>query len=251
MVALRAPSNPLDDVGTTDIWRYARPLGSGAVELGIVRGVDVALPPHFHDEDQITFVVSGKRQFVIENELVEIGPDEGIHIPAGLVHRSRTEGSEVSCINVYTSPQQCGAVDLISSLARLRRRRGSLNWADLTIAIEQQRCATEKVINERTAAPSRGKLLGSVSDAAHLSGMSREGFSRRFRRIHGLPPQRFQLLERLNDARRLLRRGESIAEVAAQTGFADQSHLGRLFRRVFGVTPGRYRDGIEKRSHPF
>nr|WP_247385558.1 MULTISPECIES: helix-turn-helix domain-containing protein [unclassified Bradyrhizobium] len=45
-------------------------------------------------------------------------------------------------------------------------------------------------------------------------------------------------MHRLNDARELLRRGESIAGVAAETGFADQSHLGRFFRRAFGITPG-------------
>jgi AraC-like DNA-binding protein len=44
----------------------------------------------------------------------------------------------------------------------------------------------------------------------------------------------------LNRARRLLRAGEPIAAVAAETGFADQSHLGRLFRRTFGTTPGAY-----------
>jgi AraC-like DNA-binding protein len=82
-----------------------------------------------------------------------------------------------------------------------------------------------------------------VSEAARLYGMSREGFSRRFKKLHGMAPQSFQLVEKLNDARRFLRMGKPIAEVAIQTGFADQSHLGRFFRRIFGVTPGRYRAG--------
>ncbi|WP_247876443.1 helix-turn-helix domain-containing protein [Azospirillum brasilense] len=73
--------------------------------------------------------------------------------------------------------------------------------------------------------------------------MSREGYTRRFRKHHGVPPQAFALQERLNEARLLLRAGEPIAAVAADTGFTDQSHLGRCFRRAFGVTPGRYRAG--------
>jgi AraC-like DNA-binding protein len=39
----------------------------------------------------------------------------------------------------------------------------------------------------------------------------------------------------------LLLAGFPIADVAAQTGFADQSHLTRRFKRVVGVTPGQYR----------
>jgi AraC-like DNA-binding protein len=42
------------------------------------------------------------------------------------------------------------------------------------------------------------------------------------------------------EARRLLRRGEPIAEVAADVGFVDQSHLTRQFQRVMGTTPARY-----------
>jgi AraC-like DNA-binding protein len=80
--------------------------------------------------------------------------------------------------------------------------------------------------------------------------MSREGFSRRFRKLHGIPPHAFWQLAKLNDARRLLRAGRSIAAVAAETGFSDQSHLGRWFRRVFGVTPGRFRAGLPA-SHLF
>jgi AraC-like DNA-binding protein len=71
--------------------------------------------------------------------------------------------------------------------------------------------------------------------------MSREGYSRRFSRLYGMPPHSFQLTEKLNEARQLLRAGGRIAAIAADTGFADQSHLGRCFRRAFGVTPGQYR----------
>jgi transcriptional regulator GlxA family with amidase domain len=81
--------------------------------------------------------------------------------------------------------------------------------------------------------------------------MSREGFSRMFARRHGMPPHAFWLMARLNHARGLLRAGEDIAGVAAETGFADQSHLGRWFRRAFGVTPGRYRSGWPPLSQTF
>jgi transcriptional regulator GlxA family with amidase domain len=94
-----------------------------------------------------------------------------------------------------------------------------------------------------SAVPADATCLEPVSRAAGRAGMSREGFSRMFARHHGMPPQAFWLMARLNHARELLRAGEGIAGVAVEAGFTDQSHLGRWFRRAFGVTPGRYRSG--------
>ncbi len=62
-----------------------------------------------------------------------------------------------------------------------------------------------------------------------------------FRREHGLPPHRYVVGRRLDHARRLLLDGVPIAEVAAATGFHDQSHLTRHFRALLGTTPGAFR----------
>lgn len=236
------PSNPCDISHRNSVWQYSRPQGTAAVELGTVRGYDVGLPVHFHDEDQITFVLSGRRQFTIDDELVKVGTGEGTFIPAGVPHQSFAEDHPLFCINIYTMPGECRSGDLVSSLASLRRRQGFLKWNDLILLIEQHR-ESHVQRTELRAGSSGLDLRHRVSDAAHLSGMSREAFSRRFRKLNGIPPQTFQLVGKLNDARRALRSGYSIADVAAQAGFSDQSHLGRLFRRTFGVTPGQYRAG--------
>ena len=47
---------------------------------------------------------------------------------------------------------------------------------------------------------------------------------------------------RVDEARRLLSNTERpIADIALETGFTDQSHLTRVFRRVLGETPGDFR----------
>jgi AraC-like DNA-binding protein len=48
-------------------------------------------------------------------------------------------------------------------------------------------------------------------------------------------------------ARDLLRSGVPIAEAALRTGFVDQSHLNRHFKRIIGVTPGQYRKNVQDR----
>jgi AraC-like DNA-binding protein len=243
MAALLCDLRASDKISTAGVWEYHRPLNSGAVELGTVRGLDVALPIHFHDEDQMTFVLSGRRRFIIGDDLLQVGPGQGVRIPAGTPHRSLGETSELLCINIYMAPGGYSADELISSLARLRHTNGHPGWADLVIVIEQNSYKTGLASAQQNQASSYRGPGHSVAEAAQISGMSREGFSRHFKKSHGMPPRWFHLIAKLNDARRLLRMGESIAGVAAQTGFADQSHMGRLFRRVFGVSPGRYSAG--------
>ncbi len=61
-----------------------------------------------------------------------------------------------------------------------------------------------------------------------------------FRQETGLPPHTYLIQLRINQAKAHLQAGETIAEVAAATGFSDQSHLTRRFKRIVGVTPGQY-----------
>jgi AraC-like DNA-binding protein len=56
----------------------------------------------------------------------------------------------------------------------------------------------------------------------------------------GIPPHEYQTQVRIAQARKLLRKGTSISQAALETGFFDQSHLSRNFRRIVGVTPGQY-----------
>jgi AraC family transcriptional regulator len=64
-------------------------------------------------------------------------------------------------------------------------------------------------------------------------------FARAFRETFGLPPHRYLLHLRLERARRMLD-GENavLADVAQRSGFADQAHFTRFFKREYGVTPG-------------
>jgi AraC-like DNA-binding protein len=78
---------------------------------------------------------------------------------------------------------------------------------------------------------------------ADLVGLSPWYLVRAFKRHQGLPPHRYQTMVRLNKARELLLAGGRLADVAAQTGFCDQSHLNRCFKSVLGVSPGRYLSG--------
>ena len=68
---------------------------------------------------------------------------------------------------------------------------------------------------------------------------------RTFRKQIGLPPHAYLNQVRVQQAKRLLVAGWSIADAAIETGFSDQSHLHRHFKRMVGVTPGQYARGCQ------
>ena len=81
----------------------------------------------------------------------------------------------------------------------------------------------------------------SLAELAALAGLGRFQLLRRFRRVFGTTPHGWLMQHRAERARTLLRRGSSIADAAAQCGFADQSHLTRVFTQRFGFTPGAWK----------
>ena len=73
-----------------------------------------------------------------------------------------------------------------------------------------------------------------------VSGLDRYALSRHFRALYATSPHRFLLMRRLQRAREMIKTGEPLAGIAVETGFTDQSHLNRQFKKAFGMTPGRW-----------
>jgi AraC-like DNA-binding protein len=102
----------------------------------------------------------------------------------------------------------------------------------------------------RSLAPVRRHLhdhLGELIPTAALAGMiglTECHFIRAFHLEFGLPPHAYHLRLRLARAVELLSYGLSVAAVASECGFADQSHLSRKFKEVYGLTPGAWRAAV-------
>ena len=92
----------------------------------------------------------------------------------------------------------------------------------------------------------------SIETLSQLSSLSPYYLIRCFRQQFGLPPHLYQRQVRLLKAKHALHTSQSLAAIANDTGFFDQSHFTRSFKRVFGVTPGAYRqdNSIQDYPHP-
>jgi AraC-like DNA-binding protein len=83
-----------------------------------------------------------------------------------------------------------------------------------------------------------------------VSGLDRFALARHFRATYATSPHRFQVGRRLVRAQAMIAEGTPLSEVAAATGFADQSHLTRHFAARFGLTPGRWATLVRDRRSP-
>jgi len=85
----------------------------------------------------------------------------------------------------------------------------------------------------------------SLAGVAHEAGLHPMHLARAFRHAFGESVGQFVRRLRVEAAtRELARSNAGLAEIAASTGFADQAHLTRVFRRLTGLTPGRFRASV-------
>ena len=85
----------------------------------------------------------------------------------------------------------------------------------------------------------------SIDQLAQITHLSPFHLIRLFGDATGIPPHAYLRQIRIRRAKELLTRGDPIVSVAQATGFNDQSHLNRWFKRLVGITPGQYRNSVQ------
>lgn len=81
-----------------------------------------------------------------------------------------------------------------------------------------------------------------LAELATIAGSSRYHFSRAFRAATGVPPYRYLIERRIDEARHLLQASEApIGDIALTCGFHSRRQFEAMFRRVCGTSPARYR----------
>jgi AraC-like DNA-binding protein len=122
-----------------------------------------------------------------------------------------------------------GVAEALLALDPCVRSRPS--GATCTTAVERAR----QFLNEH------GARVVASEELEAVTGLDRYALARHFRAQLGTSPYRYLTMRRLDRAKRLLRAHLGLAEVAAESGFTDQSHMTRQFKRAYGLSPGRWR----------
>lgn len=85
-----------------------------------------------------------------------------------------------------------------------------------------------------------------IDDMARSVGVSPYHMIRQFKAVCGLTPHQFQIQCRVRKAQKLLEEEKSVTEAAYATGFCDQSHFDRCFRKIVCLTPSEYKQAVKK-----
>lgn len=240
-------------------------------------------PRHTHDQFGIGVILSGAQKSASGRGLVEAGKGNVITVNPGEVHDGAPIGDSGRAWRMlYFEPaliadamQDVGESEHSFEFTQPvidHPRTASLflqSFAAMTCGVNSPSLRREELflllvdaMRENRQKSGRGNSLGpkisaaraSIDDApaeparldelAQLCGLSRFQVLRGFAAATGFTPHAYLMQRRIDLARRLIARGTSLAEAAAASGFADQSHMTRLFSRNYGVSPGTYAAAI-------
>lgn len=233
---------------------------------------------HFHDQFGIGVVLSGAQRSASGRGPVEAVRGDIITVNPGEIHDGAPiDGKARAWAMLYLDPDRIreialdlsdgrssdlelaepvrtdpAAASLLHGLFRSLSKGEECEPASETLMLLMDRLAV------RGAEPDRGSSIPlgirqaqqaidddptarhSLEDLALVADIGRFRLIRAFAAQTGMTPHAYATQRRLQLARRLLRRGLSPAQASAEAGFADQSHMTRLFSRSYGMTPGAY-----------
>ena len=213
----------------------------------------------------------------IDNDQCIIGADHVARETLGLDERELLSGKSLSAFFHYDRSlfrRGDAEQDSLAQWARLDsesawnvsitpplRTSKELRNSEYAMIHSRPRLSTlESLSVEAIPAPSRGGLSPAVTrrvcayieghldekirleGLAALTGLSTDHFARAFHQSVGAPPHTYLLRRRLEHVEHMLRETHApLSEIALATGFSDQSHLARHFRRWAGVSPSQVR----------
>jgi AraC family transcriptional regulator len=172
-----------------------------------------------------------------------------LHCPIGVEHTDETMLNLARALKpVLARPEHATALFtdhvFLAMVTHLAGMYGDLDHRDVQadsarkgrmLTPLQERRVTSRLLDDLAADTS-------LSELAELCGLSRSYFIRAFKQITGMPPYRWLLMQRVKHAKALLRGTNlPIAEIAVACGFADQSHLTRVFSKAFRISPAAWR----------
>ncbi|MFF4486864.1 AraC family transcriptional regulator [Streptomyces sp. NPDC001544] len=251
-----------------------RPRVPGVTEVFHARFTEYAYPMHVHDAWTLLIVDDGAVRYDLERHEHGTPHDTVTLLPPHVPHNGSpaTPGGFRKRV-VYLDSSRLGE-ELIGAAVDgpdlrdpvLRLRVGQLHSALARPGDELEAESRLTLVGERlhdhlrrgsevpraVRWPGLARELRELLDARVVEGVSLEQAAgllhahpahlvRAFSGAYGIAPHQYLMSRRVERARRLLLDGLPPGEVAAVAGFYDQAHLTRHFRKLVGVTPGRYR----------
>jgi len=222
-------------IGDVQGFRYR-----GASEHSVPGHVFVLHPDEVHDGRAGTSAGLRYKALYIEPRLIQDALGEGAS-PLPLVREA------VSRNGLLAAAIMPALENLDLPIEDLQRDQIALELAHALAAVDASVTRKAFSVHHRRAVNSAREYLDGHFRTAVTSleleaatGMTRYAIARHFRACLGTSPYRYLLIRRLDRVRARIRDGVPLVDAALQSGFADQSHMTRHFRKTYGLSPGRW-----------
>jgi AraC-like DNA-binding protein len=237
-----------------------------------------AFDPHRHDTYAIGFTIHGVQSFryrgaaerSVPGQLFVLHPDEThdghagtsagfryriLYVEPGAISDALGEARRpLPFVREAVSNDRRLAAAIMPALADLDLPLQDLHRDQIILDLADALAAADPSIARRTLSARHWRAVGQARDSldANLrtgvasaeleaaTGLTRYALARHFRACLGTSPYRYLVMRRLDRARTLIRQGAPLVEAAFASGFADQSHMSRHFKRAYGLSPGRW-----------
>jgi len=226
--------------------------------------------PHEHEDGHFIVVLEGRYRSSARGAHLPLVPGDVLWNPPGTRHVDTFHGSGGRFLALSITGSRAQALGLAEGGARrlqgesrhdalqLSRQPLTPDLGGLLMVEELANRLCESTRADQAPAEDRGigtpawvrrcmeQLVDDCDQALRLDVLARSAgvhpgsLARAFRRHYGIAPGQLQRRAQLNRAAHRLRQGQSVVEVAADLGFADQSHFTRLFRMEYRCTPAAW-----------
>lgn len=213
---------------------------------------------HAHAAGQLAFAIGGQMAIVGEDGAVT---GAALFIAPGVRHSAPHTSSPV--LFLYLAPhsplsrvlmQRYGAQGIAAIDALLpARASGAIDAAAVIDALNRQFCIAPVALDRRLQVAidflqPRSGQPGAIAQAARQAALSESRLRALATEGLGVPLSQWLLWTKLETAATAIAAGAPLAVAAADGGFADQAHLSRTMRRMFGVTPSDTIDPLQARK---
>lgn len=247
----------------------------GVGERRTYRGLSQPFVAHEHGHYVIGLVKEGNRDLLCNGNLFTVSPGDMIILNPGDVHScAQTDGAHFAYDSIaidralFDSVKLHGpkstdpaAIELLHDCFTHINANEHDNLLESLYLLSEALTETQSTdqdhnVHDEAAQHVFARFCGNLSetpnleDLAQAEGLSSYALIRAYRKRFSITPMQHLASLRIECACELLAQGVDPAFVAAETGFADQAHLTRVFKQRVGTTPAAYRKMTAKQDRP-
>lgn len=226
---------------------------SDNIEFVLINNIHINFPKHCHSSDFVITVIMDGGALLITNDLLRKIKAKDFFMIVPYETHSLVSESPVTMISMCIKKRSVYLLDETDYTDQITIALSEFNFGSNLLKLFQENAVKiykqfhnsfqnkpefiSDILSEIEIDPETEKNIDEFASECFLS---KYHFIRKFNGFAGLTPNKFRLQCRIRTAQTLLLKGVSAADTAVMTGFYDQSHMDKYFKKIVGLSPSEY-----------